>query len=120
MSTPLNQFTVEQVHKEYNSLVDKIVAKYQQLDSSEFGAVGTPGFNTKSTKLASVFACMSQLCQKTEPANGHTTSQAAILQALKSTFSDQNIVSGSFRVWRMQLCSYTSVRITGLLSTFSF
>ena len=42
--------------------MDKIVAKYQQEDSGEFEAVGTPAFNAKSTKLASLFACMSQLC----------------------------------------------------------
>ena len=56
MSTLVNQLTIEQAHKEYNSLVDKIVAKYQK-----FQAVGTPGFNAKSAKLASPIAHMSQL-----------------------------------------------------------
>ena len=63
MSTPVNQLTVEKAHKKCNSLVDKIVAKYQQLDSSKFGAVGTPAFNAKFTELASLFTHMSQLCQ---------------------------------------------------------
>ena len=62
MSTPVNQLTIEHTHKEYNSLVDKIAAKHQQLDFSKFGAVGTPAFNAKSAKLASLFARMSQLC----------------------------------------------------------
>ena len=37
----------------------QIVAKYQQSDSSKFGAVHTHGFNVKSAKLASLFAHMS-------------------------------------------------------------
>ena len=41
MSILVNQLTIEQAHKEFNSLLDKIAAKYQQLDSGEFGAVGT-------------------------------------------------------------------------------
>ena len=43
--------------------MDKIVAKYEQLESGKFGAVGTPAFNVKSVKLVSLFAHMSQLCQ---------------------------------------------------------
>ena len=29
--------TVQEVHKEYNSLTDQIRAKYEQLDSGEYG-----------------------------------------------------------------------------------
>ena len=47
MSTP-----VSQGYKEFNSLADKIAAKYDQLDSLELGAVGTPGFNAKSVGLS--------------------------------------------------------------------
>ena len=64
MSVPVIQLTVEEADKEFNSLVDRIGAKYQQLDSGEFGAVGMPAFNAKSAKLAVLFTCMSQLCQK--------------------------------------------------------
>ena len=60
----VNQLTIEEAHKEYKSLVDKISAKYQQLDYGKFGAVGTPAFDGKSTKLTCFFACMGQLCQK--------------------------------------------------------
>ena len=63
MSPLVNQLTVEKAHKKCNSLVDKIVAKYQQLDSREFRAVGTLAFNAKFAELASLFAHMSQLCQ---------------------------------------------------------
>ena len=62
MSTPVNQLTVKEAHKEFNSLADKIAAKYELLDSREFRAVGTPAFNAKSAELAVLFACMSQLC----------------------------------------------------------
>ena len=51
MSTLVNQLTVEQAHKEFTSLADKIAAKYEQLDSHEFGAVGNPPFNAMSTEL---------------------------------------------------------------------
>ena len=64
MSIPVSQLTVEQAHKEFNSLVEKIAAKYEQLDSGKFEAVGTPVFNAKSAELISLFACMSQLCQR--------------------------------------------------------
>ena len=45
-------------------LVDQISAKFTQLDSGEFGAVGTPAFNAKMHELAVSFARMSQLCQR--------------------------------------------------------
>ena len=64
MSTPVNQPTAEETQKEYNSLMDKIAAKYQQLDSINFGAVHTLAFDAKSPKLAGFFAHMSQLCQR--------------------------------------------------------
>ena len=59
-----NQLTIAQTHKEFSSLVDNILAKFQQLDSGKFRAVSTPVFNAKSTELASLFAHMSYLCQR--------------------------------------------------------
>ena len=56
--------TVQEAHKEYNSLTDQIRAKYEQLDSGEYGAVGTPVFNTEACELANLLARVSQLCQK--------------------------------------------------------
>ena len=51
-------------HMEFNSLAGRTAAKYEQLDSSKFWAVGTLAFNAKSAELASLFAHMSQLCAR--------------------------------------------------------
>ena len=64
MYTSVNKLTVEEAYKEFNSLVDNISTKFMQLDLGEFWAVDTPTFNAKSTELAALFACMSQLCQR--------------------------------------------------------
>ena len=56
--------TVQEAHKEYNSLTDQIRTKYEQLDSGEYGAVGTPAFNAEACELATLLARVSQLCQK--------------------------------------------------------
>ena len=61
--------TVQETHKEYNSLVNQIWAKYEQLDSGKFGAVGTPAFNAEACELANLFTHMSQALSKTGPAN---------------------------------------------------
>ena len=56
--------TVQESHKEYNSLMDQIQAKYEQLDSDEYGVIGTPAFNAEACELANLLARVSQLCQK--------------------------------------------------------
>ena len=56
--------TVQEAYKEYNSLMVQIRAKYEQLDSGKYGAVGTPAFNAKACELANLLAHVSQLCQK--------------------------------------------------------
>ena len=56
--------TVQEAHKEYNSLMDKIRAKYEQLDSGEFGSPGTPAFDAEACEFANLLARMSQLCTK--------------------------------------------------------
>ena len=55
--------TVHEAHKEYNSWIDQIWAKYELLDSGECGSVGTPAFNAECSKLAHLMACMSELCK---------------------------------------------------------
>ena len=54
---------VQEAHKECNSLTDQIRANYEQLDSGEYGAVGTPAFNAEACELANLLARVSQLCQ---------------------------------------------------------
>ena len=56
--------TVQEAHKEYNSLSDQIRAKYKQLDSGKFGSPGTPAFDAEACELANLIARVSQLCQK--------------------------------------------------------
>ena len=63
MQNPVYLLTVQEAHKEYNSLTDQIRAKYEQLDSGEFGVVGTPAFNAEAYELANLLACVSQLWQ---------------------------------------------------------
>ena len=64
MPKPVYLLTVEEAHKEYNSLTDQIWAKYEQLDSGKYGAVGTPAFNAEAFESANLLARVSQLCWK--------------------------------------------------------
>ena len=61
MPKPVYLMTVQEAHKEYNSLTDKIRAKYEQLDSGEFGSPGTPAFDAEACELANLFAHVSKL-----------------------------------------------------------
>ena len=63
MPKPVYLLTVHEAHKEYNSLIDQIRAKYELLDSGECGSVGTPAFNAECSKLAHLMARMSELCK---------------------------------------------------------
>ena len=64
MPKPVFLMTVQEAHKEYNSLTDKIRAKYEQLDSGEFGSPGTPAFDAEACELVNLLARVSQLCTK--------------------------------------------------------
>ena len=64
MPKPVFLMTVQEAHKEYNSLTDQIRAKYKQLDSGEFGSPGTPAFDAEACELANLLAHVSQLSQK--------------------------------------------------------
>ena len=64
MPKPVFLMTVQDAYKEYNSLMDQIRAKYEQLDPGEFGTVDTPAFKAEACELANLLARVSQLCQK--------------------------------------------------------
>ena len=64
MPKPVYLMTVQEAHKEYNSLMDQIGAKYEQLDSGEFGSPGTQAFDAEACELAKLLARVSQLCTK--------------------------------------------------------
>ena len=53
--------TVQEAHKEYNSLMDTIRAKYEQLDSGEFWSPDTPAFDAEACELAHLLARVSEL-----------------------------------------------------------
>ena len=44
--------------------MDQIRAKFEQLDSGEFGTVDTLAFQAETWELANLLARVSQLCQK--------------------------------------------------------
>ena len=48
MPKPVFLMTVQEAHKEYNSLTDQIQGKYKQLDSGKFGSPGIPAFDANS------------------------------------------------------------------------
>ena len=64
MPKPVYLMTLQEAHKEYNSLMDKIRAKFKQLDSGKFGSPGTLAFDAEACELAYLLAHMSKLCIK--------------------------------------------------------
>ena len=63
MPKPVFLMTVQEAHKEYNSLIDQIHGKYEPLDSGECESVGTRAPNAECSKLAHLMAHMSELCK---------------------------------------------------------
>ena len=86
MPKPVYLLTVEEAHKEYNSLTDQIWAKYEQLDSGKYGSVDTPAFKAEACELANLLASVSQLCQNLNLLTPKGIIQAHILQAFEDTF----------------------------------
>ena len=74
MPKTVSLLTVQEAHKEYSSLTDQIRAKYEQLDSGEFGSPGTPAFDAEACELANLLACVSQLCQRLNSTGPHSSS----------------------------------------------
>ena len=64
MPKPVYLMTVQEAHKEYNSLMDKIRAKYEQSDSGKFGSPGTQAFDAEACELANLLAHVSKLLIK--------------------------------------------------------
>ena len=62
MPKPVHLMTVQEAHKEFNTLIDQIRAKYELLDSGECGKVGTPAFDAECSELSHLMARMSELC----------------------------------------------------------
>ena len=62
MPKPVWLMTMQEAHKEYNSLIDQILAKYELLDSGECGNIDTQAFKAECSELSHPLACMSELC----------------------------------------------------------
>ena len=88
MPKPVYLLTVQEAHKEYNSLTDQIWAKYEQFDSGKFGAVGTLAFNAEACKSANLLACVSQLCQ-----NLNLPTPKELYRSIEEHFLDLNFVT---------------------------
>ena len=63
MATPVSNLTVNEGNAEFSKLVDQITAINEKLKSGEFGKATSAPFIAKVQELASLFACISQLCQ---------------------------------------------------------
>ena len=103
MPKPIYLLTVQEAHKEYNSLTDQIRAKYEQFNSGKFGAVGTLAFNAEACKLANLLACVSQLCQNPNLPIPKELYRSMFLKHWRALFGSK-------------FCYHRYVRITGLLS----
>ena len=84
MPIPVYFLTVQEVHKDYNSLTDQIRAKYEQLDSGEYGSVDTPSIQSWSLWIGKSTCSCEPTMQETEPMDSKGIIQAYILQALKT------------------------------------
>ena len=77
--------------KEYNSLTDKIRAKYDQLDSGKFGSPGTPAFDAEAYKLVHLLAHVRELCIKLNLPTPKELYRPTVFKHWRH-FSDQNSV----------------------------
>ena len=63
MATPVGNLTVDEAHTEFSKLIDQITTIDEKLKLGEFGEATSAPFIVKVQELASLFACISQLCQ---------------------------------------------------------
>ena len=101
MPKPVYLLTVQEAHKEHNSLTDQIWAKYEQLDSGEHGSVDTPVFKAEACESANLLAHVSQLCQKL---NLPPPKELYRSSSTEDAFGSKLQAGSLVRVWRMQLC----------------
>ena len=66
MPKPVYLLTVQEAHKEYNSLTNQIQAKYEQLDSGEFGQL-TPQYSMMKLANWLIYLLMSAYVSKHLP-----------------------------------------------------
>ena len=82
---PVGQLTVAQAHQEFTKLVDQISDKFVQLDSGEFGAVGTQ--SRCQNARASCFVCPHEpTMPKAQFIHSGSFASTTFLQALSGLF----------------------------------
>ena len=64
MATPVGNLTVDEAQAEFSKLIDQITAIDEKLKLGEFGEATSAPFIAKVQELASLFAHISQLCQR--------------------------------------------------------
>ena len=64
MATLVGNLTVDEANAEFGNLVDQITAIDEKLKSGKFGEATSAPFIAKVQELASLFAHISQLCQR--------------------------------------------------------
>ena len=106
--------TVHEANKEYNSLMDQIRAKYEQLDSGEYGTVDTPAFIAEACELANLLAHVSQLCQKLNLPTPKELYRPMVFKHWRC-FSDQNSYTRQAAWLGYGGCSFVSIDMQELL-----
>ena len=66
-------------------------AKYEQLESGEFGSPGTPAFDAEACELANLLVHVSQLCQKLNLLTPKELYRPTFFKALKTLFGSKLI-----------------------------
>ena len=64
MVTPVSNLTVDEANAEFGKLVNQMTTIDEKLKSGKFGEATSAPFIAKVQELASLFAHISQLCQR--------------------------------------------------------
>ena len=109
MPKPVYLLTVQEAHREYNSLTNQIQAKYEQLDSGKYWVVGTPAFSAEACELANLLAHLSCLCQKLNLLTPKELYRPTFFKHWRH-FSDQNSYTRQADCLGYGGCSFVPIR----------
>ena len=95
MATPVGNLTVNEANAEFGKLVNQITAIDEKLKSGKFGEATSAPFIVKVQELASLFACISQLCQQLNLLMPKPLWQMPHFRHWRGEFFEQNFPSQS-------------------------